>query len=155
MLHDTRNHKEKCLVLKVEKSVAKYINKKVASIISVFVISHFYDYINSTSLQDHGQGTKTTTSGPTFPLDQIAKKMANVTNKTSVNIVSNGPHFTETLKESNVIKGGLNENPGFGNGLKGMDPSQIQVEPTMVSGSIPVWTDEQLNELFDDFADDM
>lgn len=154
MLHDTRNHKEKCLVLKVEKSVAKYINKKVASIISVFVISHFYDYINSTSLEDHGQGT-TTTSGPTFPLDQIAKKMANVTNKTSVNIVSNGPHFTETLKESNVIKGGLNENPGFGNGLKGMDPSQIQVEPTMVSGSIPVWTDEQLNELFDDFADDM
>ncbi|KAL7611883.1 hypothetical protein Lser_V15G05208 [Lactuca serriola] len=110
--------------------------------------------IDAPSFSDHGQGT-TTTSGPTFPLDQIAKKMANVTNKTSVNIVSNGPHFTETLKESNVIKGGLNENPGFGNGLKGMDPSQIQVEPTMVSGSIPVWTDEQLNELFDDFADDM
>lgn len=107
------------------------------------------------SLQDHGQETTTTTSGPTFSLDQIAKKMANVTNKTSANSVSTGPHFTEILKESNVLKSGLNENPGFGNGLKGMDPSQVQVEPTMVSGSIPVWTDEQLNELFDDFADDM
>ncbi|CAH1435584.1 unnamed protein product [Lactuca virosa] len=102
----------------------------------------------------NGHGT-TKTSGPTFSLEQIAKKMANVTNKTSANSVSTGPHFTETLKESDVIKSGLNENPGFGNGLKGMDPSQVQVEPTMVSGSIPVWTDEQLNELFDDFVDDM
>lgn len=108
---------------------------------------HGCKIIDSTPVSDHGQGTRT------FSLEQIAKKMANIT-KTTTNtqqnqhididkdqenvnpIVSTGPHSTETLKESNVTK------------------SPAHLEPAMVSGSLPVWTDEQLNELFDNFEDD-
>ncbi|KAI3724329.1 hypothetical protein L2E82_36101 [Cichorium intybus] len=114
--------------------------------VSVFSPSKATHYLNITN-RNLVKGTRT------FSLEQIAKKMANVT-KTTTNtqqnqhididndqenvnpIVSTGPHSTETLKESNVTK------------------SPAHLEPAMVSGSLPVWTDEQLNELFDNFEDD-
>ncbi|KVI07814.1 hypothetical protein Ccrd_013827 [Cynara cardunculus var. scolymus] len=98
-------------------------------------------------------------------------------------IVSTGHHMiatdNEILKETDVIGSGENEhrafdnckqpteggghkcgsnfvNDGNKNGVKGRDAVRVHVEPAKANGSLPVWTDEQLNELFDvDFQDDM
>ncbi|KAI3745985.1 hypothetical protein L6452_08400 [Arctium lappa] len=47
-------------------------------------------------------------------------------------------------------------NDGNKNGLEERDAVRVHVEPAKANGSLPIWTDEQLNELFDDdLQDDM
>ncbi|KAL4578937.1 hypothetical protein LXL04_015069 [Taraxacum kok-saghyz] len=112
--------------------------------------------IDAPPVSDAGQPTTTT-----FSLEQIVKRMGNVT-KTNTNIQQNSlenvnPIVSQSMevpKESNVVKSSGHENRAFGNGLKGTDPDPVQVDPAPVNGSVPVWTDEQLNELFDDLVDD-
>lgn len=58
---------------------------------------------------------------------------------------------------SGGLKGGSEfVNDGNKNGVEERDAVRVHVEPAKANGSIPIWTDEQLNELFDgDFQDDM
>lgn len=83
------------------------------------------------------------------PVDSIGQKCSKTSNKGTKQKEIEADVIEIDEHEHRSFENATQPTEGNKGGLEGTNQVQVHVEPSTVSGSVPVWTDEQLNELFD------